>query len=196
MEFILTFIRGAFTQADREDRFPGRIDCPPHPDGIARLREKARLGLYPKTAAVFSSPLIRCVESARAIYPNAEIIIAEQLTAFDYGAFSGKTYGDIISQEQFKDWAKADYLQAFPQGETPHAFIARCGEALHTIIAHAQKEVLQSVSVITHHAVIGAILQRYSVPHCFYRDYPLGFGGGISATCKAQSASLRVLETF
>ena len=196
MEFTLTFIRGAFTQSDREERFSGRIDCPPHPDSIAQLREKARLGQYPKADAVFSSPLARCLDSARTIYPDLEIIVSERLSAFDYGVFSGSSYSDIVAHEQFADWAKSDHLRAFPQGESPHAFIGRCGEAMHTIIAHARQKELQRVSVITHQAVISAILQRYCIPYCLYRDYKLDYGAGISLACQTDAVALKLLKTL
>ena len=196
MEFTLTFIRCTFTRQDREGRFSGTVDCPPHPDGITQLRKDARRGRYPAPDAVFSSPLVRCVDSARIIYPYSEIIIVKQLTAFDYGAFSGKTYGDIVSHEQFADWAKSDYLRAFPQGESPHAFIGRCGEAMHTIIAHARQKELQRVSVITHQAVIGAIMQRYCIPYCLYRDYKLDYGAGVSLACRTDAVALKLLKTL
>ena len=196
MECILTFIRGAFTQTDGQGQFAGRMDLPPHPDSIARLREKARQGQYPTADAVFSSPLARCAESARAIYPDAKIILSEKLAAFDYGVFSGKSYSDIIEDEQFGDWAQSDQLLAFPGGEAPYVFIGRCGEALRAIIAHVQQKALARVSVVTHQAVIGAILQSHSMPHCFYKNYHLSNGVGISAACNTQTASLKVLKRY
>jgi len=196
MDFTLTFIRGAFTQAGKEGRFLGLADHPPHPDGIALLRDRALQGEYTQAQAVFSSPLARCVESARAIYPYSEIIVAGQLASFDYGAFSGKDYVDIIADKQFEDWAKADQLLALPGGEAPYAFIGRCGEALRTIAAHVQKNKFESVSVVTHQAVISAILQRYSTSHCLYKDYQLDYGGGLTAACKTETMALKVLRMF
>ena len=106
LELLVTLIRGVGTRAGREERFLGRIDEPPHPEKIALICEKAMRGEYPEAQAVFSSPLTRCVESARVIYPNSEIIVDEQLAAFNYGIFSGMNYSDIIKHGQFEQWAK------------------------------------------------------------------------------------------
>ena len=196
MELTLTFIRGAFTHPGREGRFLGRIDAPLHPDGLAQLSEKARSGRYPTADAVFSSPLMRCTESARVIYPYSNTIVTELLADFDYGEFSGKAYGEIIAHEQFGNWAKADTLRAFPGGEAPYIFIGRCLEALREVIAYMQQGRLASASIVTHQAVIRAILQRNCLPHCVYGDYKLDYGGGITVECDAHTTALKMLERF
>lgn len=193
MEFTLTFIRGSFTQGGKEGRFIGCIDQPSHQDGIELLKNRARQRKYPVADAVFSSPLIRCTDSARAIYPYSEIIVLERLAAFDYGEFSGKSYSEIIADKQFAHWAKADQLAAFPGGEAPYAFFGRCGAALREIIDHARTKGLQKVSVITHKSVIEAILQRYSIPNSLYNDYNLDYGASLTAVCQIEPAALRVL---
>lgn len=194
MEFTLTFIRGAFTQGGKEGRFLGRIDQPPHQDGIELMKNRARQRKYPVADAVFSSPLIRCADSARAIYPYSEIIVLERLTAFDYGEFSGKSYSEIIADKKFAHWARVDQLAAFPGGEAPYAFFGRCGEALREIIDHARAKGLEKVSVITHQSVIGAILRRHSIPHSLYNDYNLDYGASLATVCKTEPVALKVRE--
>ena len=196
MEFALTFIRGTFTGEGKENRFLGRIDRPAHPGGLALLRDRAARGEYPRADAVFSSPLTRSMDSARAIYGHAGIAVLEQLTAFDYGDFSGKSYSEIATDKQFAHWADDAQLSAFPGGEAPYAFTNRCSETLREMIAHAQERGLQNVSVVTHQSVIGAILQRHSIPSCLYTNHHLDYGDALTTVCNAESEALKVRETF
>lgn len=146
--------------------------------------------------AVFSSPLARCLDSARAIYPNSEIITLESLACFDYGVFAGKSYSEVAQDKRFKGWATSGQMSAFPGGEDPYAFASRCGLAVREVIGCAQRYRLERVSVITHRSVIEAILARQSVPRHLYADYHVDHGGGFVTRCKASLQSLKVLSRF
>ena len=194
MEVIITLIRGAYTRLEKEGRILGRLDHPASKDGVEALHIKSRAGEYPAAQAVFSSPLVRSLESARAIYPREEIIELGQLTDFDYGVFAGKNYSEVASDKQFKAWADSKILTALPGGEPPYAFLSRCGAALREIIDHTRKNNLERISVITHQLVIGAMLQRENMPGYIYCDYHPDYGGGFVTHLEEGVRWLRVLK--
>lgn len=193
MEFTLTLIRGAYTECEKEGRFLGRLDHPAHKDGVEVLRGKARAGEYPAAQAVFSSPLIRSLESAYAIYPEASITTLAQLADFDYGALAGKSYSEVIADKLFEAWAFSKKLTALPGGELPYAFFSRCSQALREIAGCARKYGLERISVVTHKLVISAMLQNRSMPGHPYCDYHPDYGGGF-VTRHSDRGGLSVLK--
>jgi len=194
MEFTLTLIRGTYTEFEKEGRILGRLDHPANKDGVKMLHSKSRAGEYPAAQAVFSSPLVRCLESARAIYPRAEIIELDHLSAFDYGIFAGKSYNEIVTDKRFKIWANSRMLTAMPGGESPYVFLSRCGQALREIADHAWKNRLENVSAITHQLVIGAMLKWGNMPGCLYCDYHPDYGSGIMTIHREGLGGLSVLK--
>ena len=84
-------IRHGKTAGNLAGRYIGcRTDEPLCPEGIAQLRE----GRYPAVERVFASPLRRCRETARLLYPAMEMEIVEDFRECDFGAFEGLSYAD------------------------------------------------------------------------------------------------------
>ena len=52
-------------------------------------------GEYPQVDAVFSSPLKRCTETAKVIYPDRNPIVLDDLREYDFGEFEGKTAEEL-----------------------------------------------------------------------------------------------------
>lgn len=88
---MIYIIRHGQTKLNRAQVLQGRSDHPLNEDGIAQAREAGeRLrsrGVH--FSHVFSSPLIRAVETAELIAPGADIRIDERLIEMDYGPYEG-----------------------------------------------------------------------------------------------------------
>lgn len=85
-------IRHGKTAGNLAGRYIGcRTDEPLCSEGIAQLRE----GRYPAVERVFASPLRRCRETARLLYPAMEMEIVEDFRECDFGAFEGLSYADL-----------------------------------------------------------------------------------------------------
>ena len=97
-------IRHGKTAGNLAGRYIGcRTDEPLCPEGIAQLRE----GRYPAVERVFASPLRRCRETARLLYPAMEMEIVE------------------------------DFREPFPGGESKAEFSRRCVRAFAACVARA-----------------------------------------------------------
>lgn len=194
MNIIVNFIRNAVAKSELEGRFLGKLDEPIHPEGERRVRMRKDAGEYPPCELLFCSPSSRCVQTAGIIYPQTPAITAKGLTALDYGDYAELTYSDIVKDARFKDWAGSARLQAYPGGEEPHVFMARCAKAFQDIMREARSKKLEQVSMVIHLSVMQALFQRYCVPRSNYHDWQADHGGGYTVACGKKGDSFTVLK--
>jgi broad specificity phosphatase PhoE len=139
---VIIFVRHGQTEINRDGRLQGRLDRPLTDLG----REQARLvaaGLAGCGAtAVFTSPLVRAADTARAVASVLGVTVEtdDRLLEVDYGDWDGRKLGDV-SPEEWRQWID-DKEFAPPGGESLISVVARvgefCAERLHaddTIVA-------------------------------------------------------------
>ena len=68
----LILIRHGMTRANSEQRYLGRGEEALSREGIEMLQRKKEQGLYPEPLRLFASPMKRCIETARILYPGKE----------------------------------------------------------------------------------------------------------------------------
>ena len=88
---MIFFIRHGETDRNRARLLQGRSDVPLNDTGIQQAREAARFlerrGI--EFSRVYSSPLIRAVETAAIIAPNITPTLDDRLLEMDYGPYEG-----------------------------------------------------------------------------------------------------------
>ena len=89
--YRIHLLRHGKTLANEQGRFVGRTDVPLSEDGIAQLRDLSRNYEYPGVQKVYSSPLMRCVQTAEILYPAFEPVTIEGLREYDFGKYENKT---------------------------------------------------------------------------------------------------------
>ena len=83
-------------------------------------------GGYPEVDAVVSSPLKRCTETAKLIYPDKEPMILNGLIEYDFGEFEGRTADEMKDDDAFKAWLSGEHPETpVPFGESQAAFNER-----------------------------------------------------------------------
>lgn len=129
----------------------GRTDIPLGPEGLEQARVMA--GNLPPVTAVYSSPLRRAVQTARAI---AEPVILEDLREMDAGEWDGLTFAQI--QQRYPELYAArgqDLTLPLPEGEDREAGLRRfCGA-----MAYAAAESPGDLAVVAHGGIIAGFLQ-------------------------------------
>lgn len=205
MNIIL--IRHGMTEGNKEKRYIGRTDEPLCSEGFAKMKEYVGKKRYPKADAVYVSPLKRCIETARLIYPDQDYILCSNLTECDFGDFENKNYLELSKNEDYKNWIESGGKQKFPSGEDPEGFKKRCQEAFKEIVEdnlkvskgdssksstdHLMKESLahiskdntkdsdnKAIALIVHGGTIMAILEKYGLPEKGFYDWQLSNGEG------------------
>ena len=130
--FKLHLIRHGITAGNLQGLYIGSgTDLPLCDEGRAQLADLKERFEYPQVDTVFSSPLLRAVETANILFPNA----AHQFTVHDlreagFGKFEGKPVKELVHDEDFKKWITpgSGYV---PDGAEPtEQFHARCAESL------------------------------------------------------------------
>ncbi len=166
----LIFIRHGRTAGNLEGRYIGRTDEPLCSAGRAELERKS----YPAADTVVTSPLLRCTETARLIYPDREPIICDGLRECDFGEFEGRSYDELNGTPAYQSWIDSGGEMAFPGGESKRGFCERCAAAFEALLPTLSG----ATALVAHGGTIMAILERYAVPKKEFYEYHVENGGG------------------
>ena len=148
----LILVRHAEPHEDARGRCYGSLDV-----GLSRRGEEQAAGLrLSGFEAVYTSPRLRAVATARALDPTP--IVEDDLRELDFGDFEGRTYEEIERDEPelFRQWMEAPTTVRFPNGESYADLKARASRVLEEIRARHACAV-----VVTHGGVIRAGLAEW-----------------------------------
>ena len=194
-EIIL--VRHGKTAGNLEGRYIGsRTDEPLCEEGIHALEEKVREGTYPPVDLVYASPMIRCRQTAKILWPkfadSSQIQYVQNLQECDFGAFENKNYQELSGNAEYQAWIDSNGTLPFPNGESMDAFKSRCLEAFARIVedvSGAEQEWIASgktgifrAGIVVHGGTIMAILEQYGYPKAAYFDYQVKNGCGYRLT--------------
>jgi len=115
-------------------------------------------------AAIYSSPLERCVETAEPIAAGRQITVRAlpALMEVDYGAWSGRAFGQLHRTTLWKRLMQQPSSIRFPGGETLAEVQARC---VHSMEEIAEKHPRRIVGVVAHADVIRLTLAHFAGVH-------------------------------
>lgn len=155
--FIL--VRHAETEQSARGRCYGRLDVRLSPRGLRQAQALADALAGLPLAAVYSSPLIRALDTARplAAARGVDVSLLEVLAELDFGEVEGLTYDEIEAErpELFRAWMDDPARVRFPGGESLADLRARVLPALEQIRARHAGE---AVAVVAHGGVIRLVL--------------------------------------
>ena len=145
---MLYIIRHGKTDLNAKMLMQGRSDHPLNDAGLAQAEEAAGRfrGMGVRIDKVYSSPLIRAVQTAEAIAPDADLVIDERLIEMDYGPYEGMDLNDPAPEvlDFFMDFVNVPA----PEGMEPlPAIVERLGEFLEEIKEEAAG---QNILISTH----------------------------------------------
>ena len=115
--FRVLLVRHGITQANIERRYSGgKTDCPLTEAGFSQSAlAKEKLALFcarfpdsvrqaicePKE--IFVSPMTRCLQTAKAIFPDAKAKIVPDFREMDFGIFENRSHEELLSDEKTRD---------------------------------------------------------------------------------------------
>lgn len=164
-EIILTLIRHGKTIANEEKRYIGRTDQPLSDLGREEIKRIA--GQIASPDLVFTSPLIRCEDTAKILFGDKEHIKIPEFAELDFGVFEMKTYSQLCNDENYIKWIDSRGAMQIPEGESREEFIERvmsgydklldyCDE---WICAHPDRKPLR-VAATVHGGTVMAVRSR------------------------------------
>ena len=104
---------------------------------------------------VYSSPMMRCRETAEILFPGQVLCVQEGLQETDFGDFEYKNYEELKENPAYQAWIDSGGTLAFPGGESKAAFLQRCCQALEQAL---QRQQHQTVAAVVHGGTIMAVL--------------------------------------
>jgi broad specificity phosphatase PhoE len=160
-------IRHGFTEGTRDKLLYGKSDIPLLPEGAAALKELAATGIYPDPdgCALFSSGMLRAVESLEAIYGACAHTHMAELREFDCGIFEMRPYTELSQSEAYKAWiADKNGETSAPGGESFAAFRRRVTAGVARLLARYRNGDAALDSIVVCHGGVISMLMDHLFP--------------------------------
>ncbi len=162
--FKIHLIRHGLTEANLVGAYIGnRSDLPLCPEGLRELKQVKDELDYPKISKLYSSPMLRCRQTAAVLFPDMDIQCVDALTEYDFGEFDGKTAAELEVHPAYADWTSGK-ITAPPRGEQTSDFIKRLCMGLNSIVCDMMQSGVQESAVIMHGGAIMMLLAACAVP--------------------------------
>lgn len=188
--FKLHLIRHGLTQGNADGVYVGGgLDLPLCEAGEQQVRELDAMFEYPGVGIVFSSPMLRALQTADIIYPQVENrLILEDLRECRFGEFEGKSASELANNKNFTKWMDPQSGYVPEGGESGQAFAERTARALLVMLHQMVQEGVSHAACITHGGVIMSMLSQKALPRKNYNEWMTDNGCGF--TVQASTAML------
>ncbi|MGI6094398.1 MAG: histidine phosphatase family protein [Lachnospiraceae bacterium] len=158
----LYLIRHSKTYGNTLGRYIGRqTDEPLCEEGIQLLNIRQ----YPEVQQVFVSPMLRCLQTAKHIYPDKPSQIVDELAECDFGAFENKNYKELEGDVRYQEWIDSNGELPFPEGESRTEFMQRSLKGFRWCVEHCISTHIDAAALVVHGGTIMSILDAMANPH-------------------------------
>lgn len=174
----LVLVRHAEPDESMQGRCYGRLDVPLSAAGLRRAAAVGEVLRSHELEAVYSSPLQRAFDTARAVASahGLEPIPREALRELDFGELEGMSHDEIASEHPklYRFWMEDPFAVRFPGGEGLSDLRAR---VLPEVAGIRERHEGQAAAVVAHGGVLRVVLaDTLDLPEtAFFRlDQPYG----------------------
>ncbi|WP_278475804.1 histidine phosphatase family protein, partial [Ruminococcus bromii] len=161
-------------------KYIGTTDAPLSDRGRMDLRKLDYEYKYPGTQVVFTSPLKRCTETAKILYPEQNPLVIDNLSECNFGEWEGKTADELKNDPDFKKWLAGDSSVKPPRGESNADFTRRVCKMFESIVEGLMKTGTTESVIVTHGGVIMTLLAVYGLPQAKPFEWTMDNGFGYS----------------
>ena len=178
----ITMIRHGMTTGNTQKRYVGTTDESLCTEGVQALETGITEGCYPAVDMIYASPLRRCIETAKFLYPGKKIQLVEEFREINFGIFENRNYEELKSLPVYQQWLDSGGESAFPGGEAKTDFVHRCKRGMDRLLGEWTKDTAkwhdQRVAFVVHGGTIMALLSLYDMEKKAYYDYQVRNGCG------------------
>ncbi len=191
MKIIL--IRHGMTKGNLNKCYIGATDESLCDEGKERLLEQSKNGIYIDADILFSSPMKRCLETAKLIYDKHTPIVIDNYRECNFGLFEGKNYKQLEANPLYKEWIDSNGTMAFPDGESKDEFQQRCVEGFKEMLSYIDEDNRDiTIACIVHGGTIMSILDEYGTENKKYFDYQCNNGEGYICDIAYEEGEIRL----
>ena len=184
--YHISLIRHGQTKANEQGRYIGTTDFALSDKGRSELYDLLDAYVYPKVERVYSSPLERCTETAEILFPDTEMVIAEDFAELHFGKFEGKTADELIDDPDYRAWLKGGMDAKPPEGEGVSELCVRTYRGLQKILLEMMEEDFRHVAIVTHAGVIANAIACFGLPKFDPKQIKCNPGEGFEIMLTAQ----------
>ncbi len=178
--YIIHFIRHGAIDETLSGKYIGTTDVPLSDKGRLDLKKLDYEYRYPGTQVVFTSPLKRCTETCRILYPELNPLSIANLSECNFGEWEGKTAEELKSDPDFEKWLAGDNSVKPPRGESNADFTRRICRMFESIVEGLMKTGTTESVIVTHGGVIMTLLAVYGLPQAKPFEWTMDNGFGYS----------------
>ena len=178
--YVIHFIRHGDIEDTLKGKYIGTTDVPLSEIGKRNLREYDSKYIYPGTQVVFTSPLKRCTETAKILYPDQTPLVIDQLSECCFGEWENKSAEELKGNPDFEKWLAGSTDVKPPRGESGADFTKRVCLMFKQIVEGMMKTNNTEAVIITHGGVIMTILSVFGLPQAKPFEWVMDNGFGYS----------------
>jgi alpha-ribazole phosphatase len=173
---IFYFLRHGATKGNLERRYVGATDEALLPES----REALKALILPPVARVYASPMLRCVETAKILYPDTPLELVPDFRECGFGAFEYKNYEELKDHPAYQAWLDARGFTAFPGGESRADFCKRVVQVFDRVAEGAELWG-GDAAIVAHGGTLMAILEARALPKQDFYAWQAPAGRGWAA---------------
>lgn len=175
--YKIHLIRHGFT-ADNESAILGGSgrDLPLSDAGRSEIQRLKDAFAYPPVEVLFTSPMMRAVQTAQIIYPNNKALLIAPLVEVNFGELEGMNAADVAKTGFWDTWRDKENPVTPEGAETYEQFLARVTIAFATLLEGMMRSGVKEAAIVTHGGVISSILGKFGLPE-HHEDFWLANNG-------------------
>ena len=163
---LIHCIRHGQSTSNAEGRVQGQLDVPLSPLGLRQSAAVAEALADPSIDALYSSPLCRALETARAVAGRLRLPIRQdrRLMEIHAGVFQGQRRSDLAARfpEELAGWHSEDLDFRIPGGESRRDLMTRGSAAFREIAAAGHRQ----AAIVAHgRLLIVTVKNLVGLPH-------------------------------
>lgn len=162
MKFRMEIIRHGDTDATNNHIYCGFTDLPLNAEGIERIEENVRMGIYKDADTFYTSGMKRAVETLGIIAGEVEWSELPGLKECNFGDFEGHTHESLLENEEYLAWINdtgGNYV--VPNGESTNMFNARVDAAFTELFDRVAQSGAHSAMLVSHGGPIARFYTTY-----------------------------------
>lgn len=155
----LILIRHGQTDFNIQKRYCGYSNPSLNEEGRRQVNLLKNTLCEMKADILYSSDLLRAMETAQILLPDMSIQKNEKLREYNFGVFEGLTYDEIMKTHAgiFSEWIDDPSKRALPEGDSFISFSKRINDGLDSILLMNKQKI---IVLVTHSGPIRLILSN------------------------------------